>query len=66
MLVVDTSAIVGRLIADPPPARLRSGWKGSRCTPPHLIDVEFLHVLRRMVAHRQLTPARADVVRSDF
>jgi predicted nucleic acid-binding protein len=66
MLVVDTSAIVGRLVADPPPETLADRLEGQSLHAPHLIDVEFLHVMRRMVARGLLAPARADVVRTDF
>jgi len=66
MLVVDTSAIVGRLAADPPRDALAERLKGQLLHAPHLIDVEFLHVIRRMVARGQFAPARADAVRTDF
>lgn len=66
MLVVDTSAIVGGLAADPPRETLAKRLEGQSLHAPHLIDVEFLHVMRRMVARGQLAPARADVVRADF
>lgn len=66
MLVVDTSAIVGRLAADPPPDALAERLEGQSLHAPHLIDVEFLHVMRRLVARGQLVPARADLVRADF
>ena len=33
---------------------------------PHLIDVEFLNVLRKLVARELLTEARADVARRRF
>ncbi len=63
---MDTSAIVGRLAADPPPVALAERREGQLLLAPHLIDVEFLHVMRRMVARGQLAPARADLVRADF
>lgn len=66
MLVVDTSAIVGRLVADPQPEALAERLAGQPLHAPHLIDVEFLHVMRRMVARGQLAPARADLFRADF
>ncbi len=66
MLVVDTSAIVGRLLADPPPDALAERLEGQQLHAPHLIDVEFLHVMRRLVARGQLAPARADLARADF
>ena len=63
---MDTSAIVGRLAADPPPVALAERLEGQLLHAPHLIDVEFLYVMRRMVARGQLAPARADLVRADF
>ncbi len=53
-------------IADPPRDTLAERLEGKSLHAPHLIDVEFLHVMRRMVACGQLAPARAVVVRADF
>jgi predicted nucleic acid-binding protein len=66
MLVVDTSALVGRLVADPPPPPLAQRLDGQSLHAPHLIDVEFLHVMRRLVARGHLKPALAEVIRADF
>ena len=66
MLVVDTSAIVGRLAADPPPETLAQRLNGQSLHAPHLIDVEFLHALRRLVATGRMPAARAAVIRADF
>ncbi len=33
---------------------------------PHLIDVEFVHVVRRFVATGRITVERANAMRSDF
>lgn len=66
MVVVDTSAIVGRLAADPPPEALAERLEGQALHAPHLIDVEFLHVMRRMVARGHVAAVRADVIRADF
>lgn len=66
MLVVDTSAIVGRLAADAPPEGLVRRLHGELLHAPHFIDVEFLHVMRRMVAGGHIATARAEAVRADF
>lgn len=66
MLVVDTSALVGRLAVDAPLAALTERLNGQSLHAPHLIDVEFIHVMRRMVARGQITRNRAVEVRADF
>lgn len=67
MLVVDTSAVIAALGAAPPPEGLRErmGDDGD-LHAPHLIDVEFLHALRRLVARGELAEDRALDVRVDF
>lgn len=66
MVVVDTSAIVSLLAEDPPAAVLAERVSGQALHAPHLIDVEFLHALRRMVATGRVSEGRASVIRSDF
>ena len=67
MIVVDTSAAIAALAARPPVedlvARLRDDGD---LHAPHLIDVEVIHALRRLVAAGELTEDRAADVRSDF
>ena len=67
MLVVDSSAIVHRLVARPLDPRLvtRIGEDGD-LHAPHLIDVEVLHVLRRHVRVGGLSEDRAADARFDF
>ena len=67
MLVVDTSAVLNALIADPPAAGLieRLG-DGGEIGVPHLIDVEALHVLRRLVRLGEVSADRASDARSDL
>ena len=67
MLVVDTSAVVGALVGRPPDRRLvdRLSVDGDLCAP-HLLDVELLHVLRRLVMAGQLSEDRAADARDDF
>jgi predicted nucleic acid-binding protein len=67
VLVVDTSAVVAALVGRPPDRRLvdRLGADGDLCAP-HLLDVELLHTLRRLVLGGQLTEDRAADARDDF
>ena len=67
MIVVDTSAVIAALAARPRIEELtdRLGSDGD-LHAPHLIDVEFLHALRRLVASQNLTEDRAADARSDF
>ena len=56
MLVVDTSAVIGALVGRPPDRQLldRLGVDGDLCAP-HLLDIELLHALRRLVIGGQLS-----------
>jgi predicted nucleic acid-binding protein len=67
VLVVDTSAVVDALAGRPPDQRLlaRLGSDGD-LHAPHLLDVELLHALRRLVAAGQLSEDRAADARADF
>jgi predicted nucleic acid-binding protein len=67
VLVVDTSAVVGALIGLPRNRRLveRLGADGD-LHAPHLLDVEFLHSLRRLVGTGRLREDRAADARGDF
>ncbi|HVD13213.1 MAG TPA: type II toxin-antitoxin system VapC family toxin [Actinomycetota bacterium] len=67
MLVVDTSAVLAALVGRPPDRRLlaRLGDDGD-LHAPYLLDVELLHVLRRLVATGRLTEDRAADARVDF
>lgn len=67
MIVVDTSAVVSALIGRPlNEALLRRLADDGDLHAPHLIDVEFLSVLRRLVTNRELSPDRAADARVDF
>ena len=67
MIVLDTSAAIAALAARPPIEDLvvRLQDDGD-LHAPHLIDVEVIHALRRLIAARELTEDRAADVRSDF
>jgi predicted nucleic acid-binding protein len=67
VLVVDTSAIVAALLGRPPLPDLggRLAADGD-LHAPHLIDVELLHALRRLLAAEAVTGDRAADARADF
>jgi predicted nucleic acid-binding protein len=67
VLVVDTSAVIAALAGRPPHDEVvdRLGSDGDLAAP-HLLDVEFLHALRRLVLGRQLGEDRAADARDDF
>ena len=67
MLVVDTSAVLGALVGRPSDRRLvdRLSSDGDLCAP-HLLDVELLHALGRLVIGGQLGEDRAADARDDF
>lgn len=67
MLVVDTSAVIGALVGDPSNERLVARLGSERVLhAPHLIDVEALHALRRLVRTGALDAARAEAARDDY
>jgi predicted nucleic acid-binding protein len=67
VLVVDTSAVIAALVARPPNQvlvdRLRADGD---LHAPHLLDVELLHALRRLVLAGHLSEERAADARGDF
>jgi predicted nucleic acid-binding protein len=67
VLVVDTSAIVAALVGRPRNQRLvdRLAADGD-LHAPHLLDVELLHSLRRLVRTGRLSEDRAADARADF
>ncbi|HEV2870968.1 MAG TPA: type II toxin-antitoxin system VapC family toxin [Actinomycetota bacterium] len=67
MLVVDTSAVIGALTGRPPSGELmeRLATDGD-LSAPHLLDVELLHALRRLVRDHELSEDRAADARADF
>jgi predicted nucleic acid-binding protein len=67
VLVVDTSAIVAALVERPQPASLveRLGADGD-LHAPHLIDVEIVHVLRRLARRGELPQPRAAAALEDY
>jgi predicted nucleic acid-binding protein len=67
VLVVDTSATVAALVGRPRNERLieRLSSDGD-LHAPHLLDVELLHTLRRLLITGQLREDRAAEARADF
>jgi predicted nucleic acid-binding protein len=67
VLVVDTSAIAAALVGRPRNQRLvdRLAADGD-LHAPHLLDVELLHSLRRLVRTGRLSEDRAADARADF
>jgi predicted nucleic acid-binding protein len=67
VIVVDTSAVVDRLARHPANDHLRRRLEGERLWhAPYLLDIEFLHALRRLVAGNELSEERAAAARQDY
>lgn len=67
MIVVDTSALVAVLVARPVvPGLLDRLTADADLHAPHLVDVEIIHALRRLVLTGSLTEDRAADARTDF
>jgi predicted nucleic acid-binding protein len=67
VLVVDTSAVIGALTGRPPSdAVIERLAADGDLAAPHLLDIELLHALRRLVLGRQLSEDRAADARGDF
>jgi predicted nucleic acid-binding protein len=67
VLVVDTSAVIGALVGRPRCDEVIERLATDNdLSAPHLLDVEFLHALRRLALGGQLSEDRAADARSDF
>jgi len=67
VIVVDTSAVIEALVAWPPRPELRDRLSGAgQLNAPHVIDLEVLQALRRLLSTGELTKDRASDVRWDF
>jgi predicted nucleic acid-binding protein len=67
VLVVDTSAVISALVGRPPSDEVIERLAtDSDLSAPHLLDVEFLHALRRLALGGQLSEDRAADARGDF
>ena len=66
-MVVDSSAVIAVLAADKPDHALVERLScAHELHAPQLLDIEVLHVLRRLVATGHLNARRAQQVREDF
>ena len=67
MLVVDSSAVVAALVVRPADEALLDRLASDDdLHAPHLLDVEVLHALRRLVTGGDLSEDRAEDARDDF
>jgi predicted nucleic acid-binding protein len=67
VLVVDTSAVLAALLArDPAHGLVERLAADGDLHAPHLLDVELLHALRRLVGTAAISHERAIDARSDF
>jgi predicted nucleic acid-binding protein len=67
VIVVDTAAVVETLVARPSdPGLVERLAEEDELHAPHLIDVEFLQVMRSLVIAAQLSADRAGDARTDY
>jgi len=67
VLVVDTSAVLAALAGrDPAPELIDTLAADADLHAPHLIDIEFLHALRRLSLTDAISDDRATDARADF
>ena len=67
MIVVDASTLIAALAGRPSrPGLTKRLASGRELAAPHLVDVEVLHALRRLVLTGDLSPDRARDARSDL
>jgi len=66
--VLDASAAVELVLQTPRAERIaaRALHPAERLHAPHVIDVEVVQVMRRLVQAKEITVGRADVALSDF
>jgi predicted nucleic acid-binding protein len=67
VLVIDTSAVITAIVgADPPKGLIDRLDADGDLHAPHLIDIEVLHALRRLVLRGEISDDRAADARTDF
>lgn len=65
--MVDTSAVLAALVGnEPAPELLDTLSRDGDLHAPHLIDIEFLHALRRLSLAHAISEGRAADARTDF
>ncbi len=64
--MIDTSAVIAVLTADPPLTDLVGRMAAGDLHAPHLIDVEFTHAIRRLVMTGRMSLDRSGEARQDF
>jgi predicted nucleic acid-binding protein len=66
MIVIDSSALINALVYPRPSRELRQRLdEAESVNAPQLLDLELLHVLRRLVHGGKISDDRADDVRRD-
>jgi predicted nucleic acid-binding protein len=66
VIVVDTSALLAAVVGRPHSEFLRERILREELHAPHLLDIEFLHALRGLVARKELSLSRAEEAREDM
>jgi predicted nucleic acid-binding protein len=66
VIVVDTSALLAVVVGRPYSEFLRERMLREELHAPHLVDIEFLHALRGLVARKALSLSRAEEARGDL
>jgi predicted nucleic acid-binding protein len=66
LIVVDTSAVLSGIVGRPSVEDLRELLAAEELHAPHLLDVELLHALRRLVVGKRISTGRAEEAREDF
>jgi predicted nucleic acid-binding protein len=66
MVVVDASVVVEAVLRRPAAAQVMAELTVADAHAPHLLDVEVVSALRRLLAHRELNGERATAALSDF
>lgn len=66
MIAVDTSAAIAALFPDPPGGLRERLEDASELVAPQLIDIEFLHALRRLIRTGAMSEDRAVETRREF
>jgi predicted nucleic acid-binding protein len=66
MVVVDASVVIEALLRRPAAEHVRARLTAWEPHAPHLLDIEVISALRRLLAHREVTSERAGAALADF